>query len=216
MSGEGNVTTGAPGSPSHHHKHHHLTWHKFWRVARWISPADALADQQIASGEKQRQAEQQAFDDASAESVETPYIDSPRVRSGYKVEEVIAGNTKVEEHKPWWRTLRDKVYGPGIADEFKPHVFLVHPDAAPALAAMMERPDFWHDVECELKGGKGCHPHAEARALTTDLINHPDIGEATIEGPVEIKNLWTKIQRALTKADDKLDHKEDKALGIDK
>lgn len=127
-------------------------------------------------------------------SEDTPYIDTPEHRSGYKIKDVIV------DGEEWWQGLNQ-------ADNA---VFLVHKDHIDQF------PNFWDDLACELKGGKNCHPHAETRALMQELINHPDIGEATIDGHVEIKNVFTKIQHALSKGADKLDHAEDKALGIDK
>lgn len=124
---------------------------------------------------------------------ETPYIDSPQARSGYKIKNVIV------EGEEWHQGI----------DQADNAVFHVHKDHVDQF------PDFWHDLQCELKGHKGCHS-AEAQILVQELINHPDIGDATIDGHVEVKNLWDKLVHALTKADDKLDHAEDKTLGIDK
>jgi len=189
MSGESNVTSGAPGSPSHHK--HHTHWKKFWKVARWVNPIGTAVEINTDHQKKQRQEEA-----AEAEAAEH---ESNIVVDGEEWWQDIPGfNDAILNVEDNWdghvtyRKLMDHVYGPGIApNEFKPHVFLVHPDAGPVVAAMLAHPGFWDDIACEFKGGKGCHD-------------------------AKVYNFFKDIQRILTKADDKIDHKEDKALGIDK
>ena len=231
MSGESNVTTGAPGSPTHHH-HHRTHWHKFWKVARWVNPVGTAIKIKADKDAEKRDAEDATYqaelkggvNQENLES-ETPYIDSPQARSGYKVKDIVVDGEEWWQDIPafdnailnagddWdghvtYRKLLDHVYGPGIApNEFKPHILLVDHDAAPVVAGMVAQPGFWKDVECELKGHKGCHQAFE------EIMSHPDLTE---EHETQILNIFKDIQRALTKADDKIDHKEDKALGIDK
>lgn len=119
---------------------------------------------------------------------DTPYIDTPEHRSGYKIKNV------VQEGQEWWQGI----------DQAGNAVFHVHKDHTDQF------PNFWDDLQCELKGGKGCHSH---HAELAEILSHPDCDETH---EIQIKNIFKDIQRALTKADDKLDHKEDKALGIDK
>ena len=191
MSGESNVTSGAPGSPSHH-RHHRTHWHRFWKVARWVNPIDTAIADKAEKDAKRRDAEDATY--------------QAELKGGVNADPVIDGKEWWEdvpqsdpavflERDDWdghdtYRKLLDRVYGPGIApNEYRPHVFLVHPDAAPVVHALMQHPDFWKQVECELKGGKGCH---DTMALS----------------------VWTDIRKGLTKAADKLDHAEDRALGI--
>ena len=259
MSGESNVTSGAPGSPSHHHKHR-THWHKFWKVARWVNPIGTAIEDKAIKDAKQRDAEDATYQaelqgGVSATNVEsdTPYIDSPQARSGYKIESIIVdgkewqqGVEQVDsavfyEDNDWdghvtYRKLLDRIYGPPGLDgkpqdpppflpANMPHAFFVHPDAAPGIAAVMSKPNFWKDVECELKGGKGCHG-TEVREAVDTLLAHPGFLDCEFRGwcddddanenEVQVKNIFKDIQRALTKAGDKLDHAEDHAIGIDK
>ena len=119
---------------------------------------------------------------------DTPYIDTPEHRSGYKIKNVVI------DGEEWCQGI----------DQAGNAVFHVHKDHVDQF------PNFWDDVACELKGGKGCHSHHKELA---EILSHPACDETH---EVQIKNIFKDIQRALTKADDKLDHKEDKALGIDK
>ena len=227
MSGESNVTSGAPGSPSHHHKHK-THWHKFWKVARWVNPIGTAIDINSEHQKEQRDKEQQAFENAENEvnvESDTPYIDSPKVRSGYKIKEVIPQvHTEVfYEDNDWdghitYRKLLDRIYGPRGLDgkppesppfvpANMPHAILVDSEAAPVVASLMAKPGFWDDVACELKGGKGCHSEL------AEIVSHPEFTE---QHATQILNVFDEIRKGLTKAADKLDHAEDKVLGIDK
>ena len=194
MSGESNVTSGVPNYKHHHHGH--LTWKKFWKVARWINPPGALVEDNVKHQQEQERQEQQAFDDAvAAENIEseTPYIDTPEHRSGYKVKDV------VQEGKEWYQDI----------DPAENAIFVIRKDHVDQF------PNFWDDLKCELKGGKGCHSDKVYEAVD-ELLAHPDFMDAELHGDVQIKNIFKDIQHALSKGADKLDHAEDKALGIDK
>ena len=211
MSGESNVTSGAPGSPSHHHHHKKI---KFKDLVKWINPVGEAIREKAIRDAKERDAEDATFQAELDGGVNADLvIDGEEWQQG--IDQV--GNAVFYTAEDWdghltYRKLMDRAYGlhsgrppqdpPPFLPDNPPHAFVVHPDVAPAVAAVMARPGFWHDVECELKGHKGCH--SEEIEASRDALSDE----------VEIKSIWTKIRHALEKADDKLDHAEDSAIGI--
>lgn len=173
MSGESNVTSGAPGSPSHHRHHKKIG---FGDILKWINPVGEAIREKADRDAKQRDAEDATY--------------QAELKGGVNDDAVLYVAGDDWDGHETYRKLIDRIYGPGIApNEYRPHVLVMHPEIGSAVAAVMQRPGFWNDVCTELNGGRKC---AGTQAL----------------------NVFDDIRKGLTKAADKLDHAEDRALGI--